>query len=128
MNGKWIKIPHLLDTLKWYNIVYDKKDQSQWISFKYELVHYDKDFRKIRSYTENDGYSGSAFNMLFDNDGNLWSDGSSDQICRLDTASGIITTLTEADGYEKQIYGEGSSAGKDARGNLYFGAWGETLK
>src|SRR4029079_9505577 len=42
-----------------------------------------------------------------------------------DTASGIITTLTEADGYVKQINGEGSSAAKDARGNLYFGAWGE---
>jgi hypothetical protein len=33
MHGKWIKIPHLLDTLKWFNIFYDKKDQSQWISF-----------------------------------------------------------------------------------------------
>jgi len=52
-------------------------------------------------------------------------DNSTDQICRLDTASGIITSLTEADGYEKQVYGEGSSSAKDARGNLYFGAWGE---
>ena len=124
-NGKWIKIPHLLDTLKWDNIVYDKKDQSQWISFKYELIHYDKDFQKIRSYTENNGYPGSAFHMLFDNAGYIWFDASLDQVCRLDTASGIITTLTEADGYEKQTFGEGSSSAKDAQGNLYFGAWGE---
>jgi len=124
-NGKWIKIPHLLDTLKWNNIVYDKKDQSQWISFPYELVHYDKDFHKIRSYTGNDGYAGPAFNMLFDNAGYIWFDGSLNQMCRLDTASGIVTTLTEADGYEKQTYGEGSSSGKDAGGNFYFGAWGE---
>ena len=34
-----------------------QKDQSQWISFPYELVHYDKDFHKIRSYTQNDGYA-----------------------------------------------------------------------
>ena len=125
-NGKWIKIPHLLDTLKWDNIVYDKKDQSQWISFPYELVHYDKDFNKIRSYTQNDGYPGSAFHMLSDNAGYIWFDGGN-QVCRLDTASGIITTLTEADGYEKQVYGEGSSAAKDTRENLYFGAWGEPL-
>jgi signal transduction histidine kinase/ligand-binding sensor domain-containing protein len=126
INGKWIKIPYLLDTLKWNNIVYDKKDQSQWVSFRYELVHYDKDFHKIRSYTENDGYVGSAFNMMFDNAGYIWFDAGMDQLCRLDTASGIITTLTEADGYEKQTYGEGSSTAKDARGNLYFGAWGES--
>ena len=98
MNGKWIRIPHLLDTLKWNNIVYDKKDQSQWISFPYELVHYDKDFHKIRSYTQNDGYAGPAFHMLFDNAGYIWFDGNLDKIYRLDTASGIITTLTEADG------------------------------
>jgi len=128
MNGKWIKTPHLLDTLKWFNIFYNNKDQSQWISFPYGLVHYDKDFHKKRSYTENDGYAASdpsAFNMQFDNAGYIWFDNYLDQICRLDTASGIITVLTEADGYEKQIYGEGSSAAKDARGNLYFGAWGE---
>jgi streptogramin lyase len=124
-NGKWIKTPQLLDTLKWNNIVYDKKDQSQWISFRYELAHYDKDFHKIRSYTEDNGYTGSAFNMAFDNAGYIWFDAGIDQVCRLDTASGIITTLTEADGYEKQTYGEGSSTAKDARGNLYFGAWGE---
>ena len=43
-----------------------------------------------------------------------------DQICRLDTASGIITTLTEADGYEKQTYGEGSSAAKRCTGKFIF--------
>jgi hypothetical protein len=63
--------------------------------------------------------------MLFDNAGYIWFDGSLNQMCRLDTASGIVTTLTEADGYEKQTYGEGSSSGKDAGGNFYFGAWGE---
>ena len=124
MHGKWIKIPHLLDTLKWFNIFYDKKDQSQWISFNSGLVHYDHRFRKIRSYTENDAYAASdasGFNMLFDNSGYIWFDNYLNQICRLDTASGIINVLTEADGYKEQAYGSGSSAAKDARGNLYFG-------
>ena len=124
LHGKWIKIPHLLDTLKWFNIFYDKKDQSQWISFNYGLVHYDKGFHKIRSYTENDVYAASdpsAFNMQFDNAGYMWFDNYLNQICRLDTASGIINVLTETDGYKEQAYGSGSSAAKDARGNLYFG-------
>jgi two-component sensor histidine kinase len=63
----------------------------------------------------------SAFNMLFDSAGYIWFDNYLNKICRLDTASGIITVLTEADGYEEQAYGSGSSAAKDARGNLYFG-------
>ena len=56
--------------------------------------------------------------------GILWFNNYLNQICRLDTASGIITTLSEADGYEKQTYGWVHSTAKDARGNLYFGALG----
>ena len=120
-NGKWIKTPHMLDSLK-CGIFYDKKDRTHWLSFKYELVHYSKDFRKIKTYRQEDGYKGWAFSMLLDNDDNLWFANTLNQICRLDTTTGIITTLSEAEGYQKQNFDGVRSAAKDEQGRLYFGA------
>jgi len=86
------------------------------------LVHYDKDFREIKTYSEKDGYGGQAFKMIFDNAGNLWFVNILNQVGRLNTANGIITMLSEADGYHKKDVGP---LAKDARGDLYFGTGGE---
>ena len=127
-NGKWIRIPHLLDSLDWWNMLYIEKDQSQWVCFKNELVHYDKDFRKIKSYGQQDGYnSGNIFNMLEDNEGNIWFNNDLFQISRLNTTTGVITTLSEVDGYYKQPFDWSAPAAKDARGNLYFGVGRKTV-
>ena len=68
-NGKWAKTPHLLDTLDWNSFFYDKKDQTSWVSADEELIHYDNNFRKIRTYSRKEGYNGSLANMLTDNMG-----------------------------------------------------------
>ena len=71
-NGDWTRILHPLDSLQWASLFYDKKDQTHWASLKNELVHYDKEFRKIKTYGLEDGYDEAMHNMLTDNAGNLW--------------------------------------------------------
>ena len=121
-NGKWIRIQHPLDSLEWMSLFYNNKDQTYWVGFKYELVHYDKNFRKIKTYRQEDGYNGAAFKMLTDNSGNLWFTNNLDQINRLDATLGVITTLSESDGYQKQFFEWTTPAAKDGQGNLYFGS------
>jgi len=121
-DGVWLRSAHLLDSLEWVNIYHNKKDQSYWISFKYELWNCDKNFNIIRIYKLEDGYQGSAFAMVADDLGNLWFTDILDQICRLNPMMGTITILGEEDGYFKQNMDWFGSAAKDEDGNLYFGA------
>jgi hypothetical protein len=121
INGKWIKTPHLLDSLEWKFILYNKIDQTHWVSLRYELIHYDKDFRIIKNYSLEDLYNGTIINMQTDNAGNLWFINDLQQIVRLNTTTGIFTTMSEKDGYQKQYFDLLSSGAIDIRGNLYFG-------
>jgi hypothetical protein len=120
-NGKWTKISHLFDNLNWSSIIYDKKDQTYWVGLINGIVHYDKEFRKIRSYSQDEKCNDLITNMQFDNDGNLWYVNYSNQISRLNPATGGFTNLLETDGYHKQDYGSHVPGAKDARGNIYFG-------
>jgi hypothetical protein len=120
-NGKWEKTPHLLDSLDWSFMLYNEKDQTHWVSFKYKLVHYDKDFTELKRYIERDGYSAQAFEMLLDNAGSLWFVNGINQVGRLNTTSDIITVLSEADGYHYKDFDWATPMAKDAWGNLYFG-------
>jgi hypothetical protein len=119
-NGKWIKIAHFLDTLNWSEILFDKKDNSFWVAFRFEIIHYSKDFQKIRGYMLGNRNYGLV-ELLSDDAGNIWFVNILKQICRLDTASGIISNLSETDGYLKQNYSWSTTGIKDSRGNLYFG-------
>ncbi len=60
-------------------------------------------------------------NMQFDNYGNLWFANNSQQIGRLNTATGIFSILSETDGYQKMNFIWMPPITKDARGDLYFG-------
>ena len=119
-NGKWIKTHHLVDSLEG-GIFYNRKDQTYWVSFKFELVHYTKDFRKIKTYRQADGYNGAG-NILLDDADNLWFTNKLNQICRLNTTTGIITTISHTEGYQKQDFGGHTHVAKDEDGNLYFGS------
>ena len=121
-NGQWVRIPHLLDTLEWTSILYDKIDNTFWISLKNELVHFDSAFGKIRVYHKEDGYSGETVAMVMDNAHNLWMANNFKQLCRLDMASGNIYTLSEEDGYIKKAFDWSVPFINDARGSLYLGA------
>jgi ligand-binding sensor domain-containing protein len=121
-NGEWTRIAHLLDSLEWISFLNNEKDHTNWVSLKNELVHYDKEFRKIKTYGQADGYDGAMNNMLTDNSGNLWFINVLNQLGSLNTTTGIISTLSEADGYQKQNFAHHTPSAKDAQGNLYFGA------
>ena len=120
-NGKWIKLQHPLDSLEWKFVLYNQKDQTHWVSLRYELRHYDKDFRCIKTYKLEDQYNGTVINMQTDDAGNLWFVNDLQQILRLNTATGIFASMSEKDGYQKQYFDWVSPGAKDTRGNLYFG-------
>jgi len=121
VDGKWIKTPHVLDTLNWGHIIYSANDKTYWVSLRDELIHYDKDFAKIKSYSKRDGYPGIALNMEFDEDGNLWFLSETKKISRLNSVTGVITTLTEKDGYREQDNYWFAPVAKDSGGNIYIG-------
>ena len=120
-NGKWIKIAHPFDSLRLLSMYYDKKDQTYWIDLKHELVHYNNKFQKIKTFKEEDGYNGTILNMITDNSGNLWFANVKEHVGRLNTGSGIITFLSEADGFYPKDFDWSIPVAKDGRGNLYFG-------
>ena len=127
-NRKWLKTPYLIDSLNWTYMVYNIKDETYWVSLRYALIHYDKNFREINTYTEKDGYKGAIFNMQIDNKGNLWFINVVKQIGRVNTANGIITTLSESDGYKSQVFDWFDAGAKDAQGNIYFGGNNQTAE
>jgi signal transduction histidine kinase len=63
--------------------------------------------------------------MQTDNDGNLWFVNDLGQVGRLNNLTGIFTTLSEVDGYQKQFFHWAAPVLKDIKGNIYFG--GENL-
>jgi class 3 adenylate cyclase len=120
-NGNWVKTPHILDNEDWWFIIHNEKDHTYWISFKNKLVHYDKNFSEIKTYGEKEGYTGVAFKMVLDNKGDLWFTNILGQVGRLNVTTGIITMLSETDGYDKKNYDWAVPLSKDIYGNIYFG-------
>ena len=123
-NGKWIKISHPFDSLSLVSMYYDKKNQTYWRSARDKLVQYDNKFREIKTYKEVDGYQNYMYNLLTDNAGNLWFANNVEQVGRLNAVSGIITLLSETDGYTTKDFDWSVPMAKDARGNLYVGTGG----
>jgi streptogramin lyase len=126
INGKWTRVPNQLDNIGWFSALYNKKDQTYWVSGN-ELVHYDKEFRVIKAYSQEDGYYAPMLTMQFDNYGNLWFANTSQQIGKLNMATGIFSTISETDGYQKMDSYWQVPITKDVRGDMYFGIgakWG----
>jgi ligand-binding sensor domain-containing protein len=119
-NGKWIKTPHLLDSLEWSDIFFDKTDETYWVGVHKELRHYDKGFHKIRSYTDEEGLIGDPLSIIADGRGNIWFNNDRKVIAILNIKTGIISTLSEQDGYQKQSFDWTSPKATEAGGNLYF--------
>ena len=124
-NGKWTRVQSLLDNVGWFCALYNKKDQTYWVSEVDGLVHYDKEFRVIKAYRGADGYNAVIVNMQLDNYGNLWFVNLAQQIGRLNTATGIFSALSETDGYQKMNFFWMAPITKDVRGDLYFGIGGK---
>src|ERR1017187_4787025 len=121
MNGKWAKTHPPLDSIPWIGIYHNKTDSTWWAGAFMQLLHYDKNFRLIRRYTTEDGVPDiQVYSMLADNRGNIWFLGSSGYISQLSLKAGIITTLSEKDGFQKLPSYPVYSCLKDNGGDLYF--------
>jgi len=49
--GKWTRVPNHLDNVGWFSALYNKTDQTYWVSEVENLVHYNKEFRVIKAYS-----------------------------------------------------------------------------
>ena len=119
-NNKWILTATAPDSIQWSSIFYNKADETYWIIAETQLVHYDKNFRIIRSYTDEEGMPGVAVHGLVpDNQGNIWFN-TDRSIFQLNTKTGTITMLTEKDGFISKdfpnLFGD-----KDVDGDIYIG-------
>ncbi len=119
--GKWTKIPHILDSMEYVSMIYNKKDKTHWVSFNNELVHFDNHFKKIKTYRKEDGYTSEIINMVLDDSGNLWFINNLNEVGRLDIESGILSALSEVDGFYKKDFDGLAPIINDGRGNIYFG-------
>jgi signal transduction histidine kinase len=125
MSGKWVKVPHHLDSFFYSSKIYNEKDQTHWVSTKYELIHYAKNFQRIKTYGQEDGFNSLIMNMQPDHAGNIWFANKLNQIGRLDFTTGTISYLSETDGIRNIKFEWFTPVAKDARGDIYFGsgAW-----
>jgi hypothetical protein len=118
--GKWRLTPNTLDTIPWTNIYFNKDDNTFWVGTINEIIHYDKNFRLIRDYS--DGFPGhDVISMLTDNYNNLWFINGSSNVSRLNIKTGKFLTLSEKDGMQKEGFYWEQAHVKDIYGNLYFG-------
>ena len=119
-NGQWTKITRPFDSVYWSFILYNSKDHSYWVGFKDGLEQYDSGFRKIKTYTEEDGIKGMILNIAVDKSGNIWFV-TNQQVGRLSPATGVISIVSNTGGHKQQDYDWYVPDGKDALGNIYFG-------
>lgn len=120
IDGKWIKTAHTLDSIHWKDIFYDKADHTYWVGITNEVIHYNKDFIKIRSYTNEGGFISELYSLVPDGKGNIWFNNDHKLISCLNIKTGIITTLSDRDGYQSQYYDWTTPQGKKAGENVYF--------
>jgi len=120
-NGKWVQTATPLDSIEWSCIYYDTSNQSYWAGGLKQLLHFDKNFRLLRRYGEKDGFPGiDVMSIIKDNGGNIWFNNSQGHISQVNAKTGILTVLSERDGYNKQNFLWQTPHFKDESGNLYF--------
>jgi hypothetical protein len=119
-NGKWQKTRSVLDSLDWIDAYYDKNDDTYWVSMHNQIIHYSSEFQTIRIYTNEDGLINNPLTVLPDGLGNIWFNNERKNISSLNIKTGIITTLTEQDAYQRQSYDWTTPRGKISGRELYF--------
>jgi ligand-binding sensor domain-containing protein len=119
--GRWIRTQTALDSIEWFSIYHDEEDKSYWVGAVKQVHHLDSNFKLVRSYTENDGLPGiDVLHIQKDDLGNIWMAGSQSGIMQINSKTGILTVLSEKDGYQKQRYLWLPAYFKDEAGNLYY--------
>jgi signal transduction histidine kinase len=119
-NGKWIRFPTSLDSIPWKRIIYNSADKTYWLSTEKALYHYDKEIKQIRIYNSQDGLPDlEIYGMINDDLDNLWFNTES-SINLLDIKSDRITTLSDKDGFRKQVFTSMLNIEKSSTGELYL--------
>ncbi|MDQ6764104.1 MAG: histidine kinase, partial [Bacteroidota bacterium] len=118
--GRWLKKTKLLDSIDWDDIFYDSLNKTYWAAVEGKIIHYDKNFRIISSYTNGNELMRGILNILPDKYGNIWFNNDRKMVGNLHIKTGIITMLSEQDGYQKQWYDIYSPIPAKAGSNLYF--------
>jgi len=120
-NGTWKRIANKMDSLVWTSIFFNKQDNSYWVAAENKLVHFNTDFKIIRTYSQNDGLPNIEIaGLIADDKGNIWFH-TDHSIHQLNIATGEISTLTEKDGFERQYFFLLDLNYKDDDGSIYFG-------
>ena len=120
IDGVWKAETNPMDSIPWLRIIYNNLDKTYWASTEKAIYHYDRNFRQLRIYNQQDGLPDfEIYGMITDNENNLWFNSES-SIWRLDLAKGRITTLSEKDGFKKQNFTPLLEISKSGLGELYL--------
>ena len=120
-DGRWTRVPHVFDSIKWSDIGYDSLNRSYWVCLRNEILLYDEDFNKIKSYKPDEKANGRIVATQVDRSGNLWFSNLLRQVGKVNPSAGSVYFLSEVDGYQKQFFDQFAPSAQDSRGNIYFG-------
>jgi ligand-binding sensor domain-containing protein len=119
LTGKWIPLPNAIDSIPWDRIIWNQSDLSFWIIAETRLLHYDKDFRLIKTYGEEDGLPGiRIYKLIVDKKNNIWFN-TDRSIHELNTKTGTVIKLSEKDGFLPHNFSNSIFA-KGKEGEIYF--------
>ncbi|HEX6890368.1 MAG TPA: ATP-binding protein, partial [Chryseolinea sp.] len=121
-NGKWTKVPHLFDSLSWTNIHYDSLNRLYWVCLSYEIALYDEHFIRKKTFRHSADKNRRIMATQIDQQGNLWYANGGRRIGRLNTSTGSLYFISEADGFQGQYFDWFAPSGQDINGNIYFGS------
>ncbi|HMG90320.1 MAG TPA: hypothetical protein VK589_09670, partial [Chryseolinea sp.] len=120
-DGKWTRVPHVFDSLKWSDIAYDSLNRSYWVCLRNEILLYDEHFNKIKSFKPDEKANGRIVAAQVDRSGNLWFSNMLRQVGKVNRSTGSVYYLSELDGYQKRFFDQFAPSSQDNRGNIYFG-------
>jgi signal transduction histidine kinase/streptogramin lyase len=120
-NHKWVRSANPLDSLNWSYIAYNKKDLGFWVVIEKQLVRYNRDFRVTHTYTPKEGLPDiDIFSIVPDSRGNIWFN-TDRSIHQLNVETGVISTLSQKDGFQPQGFTVGPPMAMGTDGDLYLG-------
>ena len=116
---KWYLSPSIFDTYSWNNIISDR-EAGFWLTGERQLIHFDRDFKKLRTYTPADGLPEiEIHNLIEDLRGNLWFN-TDRAIYQFNIQTEVISKLTEKDGFDQYQFQLGSNLLEVPNGNIYI--------
>jgi hypothetical protein len=126
-NGKWIQTSSALDTISWDQFYFNDLDQTYWIVYGKKLIHFNKSFEVLQTFTKKNGLPESDIQRgVTDKYGNFWFN-TDRSIYRVDVNTGMILELSGKDGFQKQRFDmEGDAVvlklgvSRSINGDIYF--------